>query len=465
MKTIYKTMYAHWTAFKKISFLSLSLLICSCDSFVEVELPKSQLTSATVFQDYSTANAAMASVYAKIRDNSLLSGNSSGLSNSFGLYADELTLYGSINQLFFNNTVLPTNTVLPIFWSNSYNQIYAANAVLEGVKTSSFTSQQKAQLTGEVLFLRGLLHFYLLQLFGDIPYIQTTDYKVNGVVSRLPSKQVYSLIISDLNAAAALLLPTYASSDRVRPNSFAAKALLARVQLYDNGWAQAEKTSTELIAGSNLYSFENNLNKVFLNNSTETIWQFMPSVAGKNTDEGAGFYFASGPPSNVALSESFMNSFAANDLRKSSWTAPVTNAAGKTWYYAFKYKESKLTSPSKEYSIVLRLTEQYLIRSEARANQENLIGAREDLNKIRNRAGLADVVATTKQQLLDAILEERRKELFTEHGHRFFDLRRMGKLDEVLSVKPAWKASCRLLPIPESELIVNPNLKPQNPGY
>lgn len=458
-------MYAQWDTFKKISFLSLMLFISACDSFVAVELPKSQLTAKTVFQDYSTANAALASVYAKIRDNSLLSGNSSGLSNSLGLYADELTLYGSINQVFYNNTVLPTNTVLPIFWNNSYNQIYAANAILEGVQQSWFSSQQKAQLSGEVLFLRGLLHFYLLQLFGDIPYIRTTDFTVNSAVSRLPEKQVYSLIIADLNQAAALLLPTYSSADRVRPNSFAAKALLARVQLYDNGWGQAEKMATELIAGSPLFSFENNLNKVFLNNSSETIWQFMPSVAGKNTDEGAGFYFVSSPPNNVALSESLMGSFAPNDLRKASWTAPVTNAAGKTWYYAFKYKESKPTSPSKEYSIVLRLTEQYLIRAEARANQENLIGAREDLNKIRNRAGLMDVVANTKQQLLDAILEERRKELFTEHGHRFFDLRRMGKLDAVLSVKPAWKSTCRLLPVPESELIVNPNLKPQNPGY
>lgn len=467
MKTLNDQKYSCKRTFKAGLICALVLLMASCDTFVEVPLPKSQLTKVTVFQDYTTANAAMADVFAKIRDRGVFTGTSLGISNLFGNYADELTYYGSPTNTafgFYSNTVLPSNSTVALFWNSSYNQIYAANAVLEGIAAAGFSSQQKAQLQGEALFVRGLLHFYLLQLFGNVPYIQSTEYTANNVATRMPSEQVYQNIITDLSASAELLLPTYPTAERVRPNSFVVKALLARVYLYKKAWSEAEKMSSAVIGQNAVYVLDPNLAKVFLKNSTETLWQFMPSIAGKNTDEGALFTFTAGPPGNVALSESMMSSFGAGDLRKSQWTTTVSNAKG-TWYHASKYKEPRVSAVSNEYSIVLRLAEQYLIRAEARAELGDLNGAAEDLNKIRKRAGLLDVVVSSKQQLLDAILQERRKELFTEYAHRFFDLKRMDKLDEALSVKPGWNASDRLLPIPESELSVNPSLKPQNPGY
>jgi hypothetical protein len=469
MKPKYKKqcIYYCWSIFKKIVFLSTTLFMPACDSFLEVELPKSQLTNVTVFQDYTTANAAMADVYSKIRDKGLLTGSQFGISNQLGNYTDELAFYGAPTNAtseFFANTILPSNSTLELFWNNSYNQIYAANAVLEGVHTATFDTKDKEQLQGEALFIRALLHFYLLQLFGDIPYIQTTDYKINSTVARMPSNEIYKYIITDLKTAEGQLLPSYSSTERVRANSFVIKALLARVYLYMGAWDQANKMATEVIDHNSLYSFENNLDKVFLKNSTEAIWQFMPAVAGKNTEEGIVFIFTSGPPPLVALSGSFLDSFEDNDLRKSHWAKAVNNGIG-TWYYPYKYKESRNTPVSKEYTIILRLTEQYLIRAEARTEQGNLIEAKEDLNKIRKRAGLTDIVASSKEEILEAILEERRKELFTEYGHRFFDLKRMGKLDAILSVKPGWSTTDNLLPIPKSELSVNPDLTPQNPGY
>jgi len=443
------------------------LFLLSCDSFVEVDLPKSQLTNISVFENYTTANAAMVDVYAKIRDRGVLTGTVSGLSNQLGNYADELTFYGASTSptfLFYTNTILPSNSSVSTMWNNTFNQIYAANAVLEGTRTSTFTQKEKEGLEGEALFVRGLLHFYLLQLFGDIPYLQTTDYRYNSVVSRLPSDQVYVHIIDDLRKASELLPASYSSSERVRPNSFAARALLARVYLYKGAWADAIKITSEVIANSSLYTFENDLSKVFLKTSTEAIWQFVPTVAGKNTDEAIFFTFISGPPPMVALSESLVNSFTSNDLRKPLWTTAISNA-GKTWYYVSKYKESKNSTTSKEYSIILRLSEQYLIRAEASAQEGNLTTAKEDLDKIRKRAGLTNTIASSKEDLLDAIIEERRKELFTEYGHRFFDLKRTGRLDGALLLKPGWNATDRFLPIPDSELSINPNLKPQNPGY
>lgn len=116
--------------------------------------------------------------------------------------------------------------------------------------------------------------------------------------------------------------------------------------------------------------------------------------------------------------------------------------------------------------MVLRLSEQFLVRSEARAMQGDLIGAKEDLNKIRKRAGLPDTQAETQSEILDAVLEERRHELFTEYGHRFFDLKRNGKLNTSLgNIKAGWNATDQFFPIPEAEINANPNLKPQNAGY
>lgn len=449
-------------------FLRIMMLFVSCDSFVEVELPKSQLTADKVFEDYLTADAAMTDVYSKIRDKGLLTGTQLGISNTLGIYADELTFYGPPSNAgtgFYTNNILPSNSIISLFWNNTYNQIYAANAVLEGVRASAtLSAKEKAQLEGEALFVRGLLHFYLLQVFGGIPYLTSTDYKVNSTASRIADHEIYANVITDLKASEKLLIPSYPNTERVRPNAFTVKALMSRVYLYQNDWTNAVKFSTEVIDHNSLYVFENNPDKVFLKNSTETIWQFMPSLAGKNTDEGTLFYIASGPPQLVALSQLLINSFAANDVRKLRWTTPVSNSSG-TWYYASKYKENKATAASKEYSIVLRLTEQYLIRAEARAQLENHGGAKEDLNRIRKRAGLTDITATSKEEILEAIAEERRKELFTEYGHRFFDLKRSGKLDSALSVKPGWKTTDRLLPIPESEFLVNPNLGFQNPGY
>ena len=107
-----------------------------------------------------------------------------------------------------------------------------------------------------------------------------------------------------------------------------------------------------------------------------------------------------------------------------------------------------------------------MIRAEARTHLGDYVGARADLNKVRNRAGLPNTEADNMESLLDAIIQERRVELFTEQGHRWFDLRRTGKASAALSnLKPGWAETDSWLPIPENELLLNDNLLPQNPGY
>lgn len=469
MKTIFTipiVKRAFWHTQIAFSFLFALILLGSCDSFVEVDLPESQLTNKIVFEQYSTADAALVDIYSKIRNLGLLTGNSSGLSFQLGNYSDELTWLGTplgAGQSFYNNALLPSNNTISEYWRITYSQIYAANAILEGSRASaSLSPADKKHLEGEALFIRALLHFYLVNLYGEIPYITTTDYKINSKINKLTVENIYEKIIIDLQDAASLL-PTESSNKRLRPGQTAIYALLSRVCLYDGLWAQASSYASLVINETGSYTLEP-LDKVFLRDSKETIWQLQTLREGKNTDEADAFIFLTGPPRTVCLSISLMSSFSPDDLRKATWTGSVSKESS-IWYYPFKYKQKEDTAVSEEYPVVLRLAEQYLIRAEALVQQDNLSQGAEDLNKIRNRAGLTNTDALTKEELLIAIYDERRKELFTEYGHRFFDLKRSGQINAVLSAKPGWNATDILFPLPQKELDLNPGLLPQNHGY
>lgn len=451
----------------KILIVFALITLLGCDDFVTVEAPYFQLTGSTVFADKSTANAAMVDIYSKLRDGGLLYGSTSGSTATLGMYADELVYYGANDANFFpmySNALLSTSPLLSQFWNTSYHQIYCANAVIEGCQNSTgLTTAEKNQFIGEALFVRALVHSYLVSVYGEIPYIKTTDYTLNSVQSRMPISDVYEHIISDLETAVTLLPDAYISAERVRPNRSAASALLARIYLYDERWAEAANAASAVINNA-LYVWEDDIDAVFLKNSTATIWQFSPKLTGNNTNEGALFIFQTGPPTTVGLSTALYTSFEPNDLRKTHWIAAVTNGTS-TWYHAHKYKRKTNTTPSQEYSIVLRLSEQYLIRAEARARQGELSSAKEDLNKIRQLAGLPNTTALTAVALVDAVLEERQHELFTEFGHRFIDLKRTARLDAVLPLtKSGWNSTDQYWPLPENELLINPNLT-QNPGY
>lgn len=452
----------------KIIVITVGLSIFQgCDNFVNVDMPSSQLTGESVFQDRVTANAAMSDIYSKLRDDSVLTGHTTGTTVNFGLYADELDYFGTPNEglsLVYSNSLLSTGGTAQQMWNTGYHIIYCSNAVVEGCNASTGLNQQDKDLfSGEALFVRAVLHLYLLNIYGDIPYIATTDYEANRQVVRMQPEMVYEHVVADLERAITLLPEDNPDPQRLRPGKSAAYAMLARAYLYSGNWAGASDAASAVINNSALILVPD-LGQVFLKESSETIWQFSPRLEGNNADEASAFYFETGPPPSIALAEGLVNSFENGDQRKSVWIRSVTDGTA-TWYHPYKYKQNTNSGVSVEYSIVLRLAEQYLIRAEARARQGDLIGAIEDLNIIRNRAGLPGTAAANANDLISAVLQEREFELFTEYGHRFFDLKRMGLLDEVLpSLKPGWDANDKLWPIPESELLVNPNLQ-QNPGY
>jgi hypothetical protein len=445
-------------------------LDAGCKKFLTVPPPVTQLVTSSVFASDQTAEAAMAGIYSTMESSGgFASGGTGSIGLLSGLSADELTNYSNDpNQVqFFLNQLNKSNSLLfNNLWSLPYQGIYDANAVLEGVAASSqISAPVKQELTGEAKFVRAFCNFYLTYLFGDIPLTTTTDYKTNAVISRSSRADVNELIIADLLSAERLLAPDYSFSngERVRPNAAAAAALLARVYLYLGDWKDAEIQASSVINQTDLFALLPDLNQVFLANSTEAIWQLLPNVPGMNTGEGNIYILNSEPIIYATLSQDLIGSFEPGDLRLQNWVADTTFGSEK-YFYPFKYKV-KYGDVVTEYSMVLRLAEQYLIRAEARANLNNITGAAADINIIRNRAGLSNATVTDQPSLMQSIQQERRVELFTEWGHRWFDLIRTNQATTVLSpLKNNWQATDTLYPVPQTDIQKDPNLT-QNPGY
>ncbi|WP_418502093.1 RagB/SusD family nutrient uptake outer membrane protein [Flagellimonas sp.] len=474
-KTIkHKPLFRGWEWFKTshIRFVPalfvLGHLLVGCSDFVEVDPPRNTLISETVFDDASTVESAMANLYFEMREQGMVSG-SFGLTPALGIYADELDYYGTnadYSQLYRHN-VLAGNGLIMGWWRQAYYLIYSSNDIIKGVESSgNLTDAEKSWFKGQALFVRAYIHSLLVAQFGDIPYIVTTDYMENNKVSRSPEDEVYDHIITDLLEARDLLKDREpASGQRVLPDIHTVNALLARMYLYTENWEMAASSATSLIE---IFPLEEDFDQVFLKDSSETIWQLRADEDNpRNTKEAAQLIIQGIPGQTYALTQDLLNAFEAGDLRFERWVGSISDAENTiTLHYAFKYKADLNETESKEYSILFRVGEQYLIRAEARAQMGNINGAAADLNRIRNRAGLSNTAASTESELLDAIVRERRIELFTEQGHRWMDLVRTGRADEVLgALKSNWRATDVLLPLPEAELEINPNLLPQNEGY
>lgn len=455
-------------------FLTSIILFCSfylisCEKFLEVDDPNNQISQSMVFKDKGLAYAALSDVYSNLRANTFLNGSLYGVGTLMGCYTDELSSVSNQSldfKTFFDLSVQQNTTVVNTIWVNAYKQIYAVNNIIEGVgKSTAYLDQQTVdQILGEAYFIRGFLHFYLVNLYGDVPYITTTDYLQNQSVSRQSVDNVYVHIEEDYQKADQYLTDQYPTANRTRINRSGVRLALARLYLYKQEWAKAE-IMADLIIQNPLYTMEQDISKTFLKDSKSAIWQFMPLESGVNTLEGQYYIFVTLPPQNVVLSQNLLDSFEPGDQRKQKWTKALSNAT-MSYSYPYKYTQNNKTSSSLEFSIVLRVEEAYLISAEAENELGNIQTAINRLNQLRQRAGLAGLGSLNQQQVRTAVMDERRHELFTEFGHRFFDLKRKGLLNTYMpTVKSSWKNHMSLLPLPENELIANPSLKPQNDGY
>lgn len=465
-----------------IILLGLMTGTTGCKKYMQVALPTDKITGAAAYVNDNAASGVISSIYSKFVNSRMLEG-SYGIPCAASLYTDDMIPVSGIlgvpvfQQAYYTNTL--NESISGQFWSQFYSQIYVANAAIENIRNNN-NLFKRDQWLGEALFLRGFMYFYLTNLFGKAPLALSSDYHLNNQLVRNEQSDVYTRIVKDLKEAQALLPVEYRdgdgniTADRGRPNKYAVTALLARVYLYLNDWANAEAQANAIINSGVTFQLETPA-AVFGKNSREMIWGLAPisfAVADAKDfllDPG----WAPGAHAiNATLSVSLVNSFEMNDARYTDWIGKSTaGTPAKDYYYPAKYKIRTSTTPN-EYLVVFRLAEQYLVRAEARAQQDKITGsnsAESDVNIVRNRAGLSPTTAVTKTAMLNAIMKERRAEFFTEMGHRFFDLKRTGAIDSLMTVAAPqkggnWSSFMQYWPIPKTDLIANPNLT-QTPGY
>lgn len=454
-----------------------------CKKLVTIDPPANTIVTSQAFASDANANAAVLGIYSQMTSKQASLRFANGALTLFpALSSDEMgtILPSSSYQQFYQNRLGNMNLfIYSNIWTQAYSYIYQINASIEGLTKSGGVSKPiKEQLIGELEFLKAFTYFYLINLFGDVPNIESTDWTITRTTAQTSKEDIYEMVENALLDAASKLPNDYSTSngERVRANSLAAKALLARVYLYLGKWDEAEDMSTFVI-NSPLFELESDPNNAFKKNSREAILQWFNSKdidPFNATPEGNLMVpFDQFSPARFYLSQSLLHSFENGDLRFDDWVDSV-KYNGVYFYYPYKYKigpsQVVPNGPTTEYYMVLRFAEQYLIRSEARAKKGDLTGAINDLNIIRNRAQLTNLSSSLiESQVFSAIEQENKIEFFAEWGHRWFDLKRTSRLNEVMTIEAlqkgsTWNDNWALYPIPYRELQTNPNLI-QNPGY
>lgn len=468
--------------YKKITLCTL-FIICltafGCKKFVEVDDPIDQIPADLVFNTDAKAASAIRGLYGSMVGSTapLFTTNfafGGGVQITLGLSSDELNCNSgnALNEFFTNTVSSSSGGNSNYLWGPMYNIIFDANSAIQNIeKSTGMSDAAKKQFTAEAKFIRAANYFYLVNLYGDVPMPLTTDYKTNGNLARTAADQVYNLILEDLKYAQANLGTAYSGTQRLRANRYTISALLARVYLYKQDWANAELQASDVIdGGKSLYSMEPDLTKTFLTSSKEVILQLQQP--GTNLYTWDGFAFISAGVPSYQITDALYAAFETGDLRKTNWiktNSIVTAGVAKAYNFPFKYKLNSGTGTVRTESLVfLRLAEVYLIRAEARAQQGKLPAAISDLDVIRKRAAISLIANTNpginQADLLSAIARERFVELFAELGHRWLDLKRTGKADELLKNKPNWRPEAKLFPIPLGDMNTNTSLI-QNPGY
>ena len=484
---------------KRISFniiaagvLLSGLLVTGCNKLLDIKDPINSITTNQVFQSDDQAAVALNGLYSYLISGGVLDVNSygqlgnnlysaGGITLAAGHSADELFTPSLNGGYDYYEETTASITLVKLghsqkLWNSAYKGIFNANALIEGVKGATspeFTQAYRKRVLGEALAVRAMGYFYLVNLFGKVPLALSIDYNDTQKLPSASTDAVYQQIINDLEEALGYLSENYDgnNTERIRINKWYVKAMLARVYLFTKNYEKAWQQANDVISQTDLFKLES-LNNVFSISSREVIFQLKQantvSPRGNATPEGYSM-------TRRYLTPSLMNAFEAGDNRKTEWTVAIDGSSSTpAGFTPAKYKLNSLNFAMggyrSEYYVVMRLAEIYLIRAEANMlrGAANKNAAIDDLNAIRERAGLNGLPYTlTDQQVTDALAQERRIELFAEWGHRWLDLKRTNKATEVLSAigyKQPWSQHELLYPIPPDEILKGNQLS-QNIGY
>jgi starch-binding outer membrane protein, SusD/RagB family len=373
-------------------------------------------------------------------------------------------------------------------WTNMYAVIDRANRVIEAADTMNLPNaadvSTRDRIKGEMLAVRAFAHLELLRNYArsydptapGIPY-QSTFVKPSEVAtyrpSRTPSGTVIANIEADLAQARTLIPASFTDISRVTRN--AVVAMQARTAIYSRNWDSAAARATFVINAQPLtprasYAAIWTTRNLPANQSTEVIWKLNVAQANIGAAVGSLFQDANGAQ-QFAPSNKLLNSYdQANDIRFATFYRTTPRpllakygviAPGVTDNFVYDIK-------------MLRTSEMYLIRAEARAELNDLTGAAADINALRAQRILnyTPVTYSSKAEAIEDIYLERYRELAFE-GHRYYDLKRRNLPIERLLEDVQGNAAIAtlqptnpryLLPIPQQEIFANPNLE-QNPGY
>jgi hypothetical protein len=438
---------------KQLYFILILLTITSACDVLDVK-PQSSILASEAFKDKKGIEKGVLGAYTSFQ-------NLSYYGRTFLIFsdlaADNLDHPSDATALEYaqvdNNAILPENGSIDGIWTSLYESINIANNVIVRIPSiPDMTQEEKEKALGELLFIRALDHFNLVNYFGAVPIkTEPTVGTADLDIPRSDPADVYQQIIDDLTFAEAHLP---ASGVKVRASKYAASALLARAYLYKGDYALAVTKATDVIdnGGYSLIGYSD----IFTDGSGESIFEIDFTDLNRNRIAEYNFPKSLNGRREVAPSASLLDAYEVGDARYDQ-----TIAFEGTLPYSIKYDDLSIGADN---VIVIRLAEMFLIRGEARARLGgDILLIQDDVNMIRSRASLPDTGAGTHEELLRAIEDERRVE-FAFEGQRWFDLVRTGRALEILNNVNS--ANQTLFPIPLEEIQTNksPGMQ-QNAGY
>lgn len=420
---------------------------------------------------------------------SSLTGAYNGLSDAdyYGRYfvlvpdvmSDDVKQHPSANRAkdYAEYSALIGDGIAEEMWQEMWQEVNTLNTVINAdVEIPSTVQDSYDHLIGEAHALRGLVYFDLLRAFAQ-HYTFTADASHLGVPivlefdqknepGRASVKAVYDQIISDFQTGISKMNDESRSGTTSTLTSTAAKALLSRVYLYKDDLSNAESLASEVI-NSGKYSLtgtDNYAASWTQDYSDESIFEIAMTEADNRGSDALGRMYVVEGYGDYLPSNDLVSLIDTLDVRFSWFKSDEFLDGDFAPYRLDKYPSAN----GDNNTIVMRLSELYLIRAEARARQNNN-DAQADVDAIRQRAlPTAAPVTATGQDLVDEVMLEKRKELAYE-GHRLWDLMRHKKdvvrnqcTSSVCII--AYGSERVILPIPEAELDANPNMQP-NPGF
>jgi len=442
-----------------IIFLLFTILLLSACKKVLDTRSELYIDQSQSIVDKRSAQAALVGAYNALSQNTYQGNTFRYITN---LLSDNIKWVGNTptNREFDVYGVFATNTRVQELWSAIYKTVNIANNIIQkvpAVNDVTLDQTERNKERGEAFFLRALSYFDLVRLWGNVPIVsratQTPD-DAKGIKNS-SSSQVYGFIEKDLDSAETLLPATV---NRNRANQYTAKALKARLYLYQKNWAKAEEYAAQIINDSSDFKLVKPYSQFYAaKNSSESIFEVDYTINNKNSYASNWFQSpATGGKKELLPTDDFVALLKDPNIGGSR-SALIFTVSGVT-YGNMNFH----IATGDDQSYVLRLAEMYLIRAEARAQQNKLEEGLKDLNVIRNRANVPSISSVgATDELVDRILLERRVELAYE-SHRWFDLIRTGKVQQVLGITDV---NNLLLPIPRQEILINSENLTQNPGY